>query len=89
MIEAIWTSVDKPGVTLTHLTQSHNSSKTFPLHVENRWLLNNQRRIGSGEDRPGTQMPSTHCVVIVALLSISIKNCNITQKWLDEQRENN
>jgi len=35
------------------------------------------------------QMPSTHSVVIVALLAIPIKNRNIPQKRLDEQRETN
>jgi len=32
-------------------------------------------------------MPSTHSIVIVALLLIPIKNRNILQKGLDEQRE--
>jgi len=35
------------------------------------------------------QMPSTHSVVIVALLQIQIDNCNIPPKWLDEQRQSN
>jgi len=35
------------------------------------------------------QMPSTHRVVMVALLPIPIKNRNIPQKRLDEQRETN
>jgi len=34
-------------------------------------------------------MPSTHSVVMVALLPILIKNCNMPQKWLDEQRQTN
>jgi hypothetical protein len=33
------------------------------------------------------QTPSTHSVVMVALLPIAIKNRNIPQKWLDEQRQ--
>jgi len=33
------------------------------------------------------QMPSTHTVVMVALLPIPIKNCNIPQKRLDEKRQ--
>jgi len=33
------------------------------------------------------QILSTHNVILVALLPIPIKNCNIPQKWLDEQRE--
>jgi len=35
------------------------------------------------------QTPSTHSVVMVALLPIPIKNRNIPQKWLDEQRQTN
>jgi hypothetical protein len=35
------------------------------------------------------QMPSVHTVVLVALLSIPIKNHNIPQKWLDEERQTN
>ena len=35
------------------------------------------------------QMPSTHSVVMVALLLIPIKNRNFPQKWLDEQRRTN
>jgi hypothetical protein len=35
------------------------------------------------------QMPSTHSVMMVALLPIPIKNRNIPQKWLDEQRQTN
>jgi hypothetical protein len=34
-------------------------------------------------------MPSAHTIVMVALLSIAIKNRNSPQKWLDEQREPN
>jgi hypothetical protein len=33
------------------------------------------------------QMPSTHSVVMVALLLILIKNCNIPQKRLDETQQ--
>jgi hypothetical protein len=32
-------------------------------------------------------MPSAHTILIVALLPIPIKNCNIHQKRLDEQRQ--
>jgi len=35
------------------------------------------------------QMPSTHTVVMVALLPIPIKNRNIPEKRLDEQRQTN
>jgi hypothetical protein len=35
------------------------------------------------------QMPSTHSVVMVALLPIPIKNRNISLKLLDEQRQTN
>jgi hypothetical protein len=35
------------------------------------------------------QIPSTHSVVMVAILLISIKNCNIPQKWLDVQLQIN
>src|SRR5882757_11365679 len=35
------------------------------------------------------QMPLAHTVVMVALLPILIKNRNIPQKWLDEQRQTN
>jgi hypothetical protein len=35
------------------------------------------------------QMPSMHTVIMVALLSIPIKNSNIPQKRLDEQRQTN
>jgi hypothetical protein len=35
------------------------------------------------------QMPSTHSVVMVGLLPIPIKNRNIPQKRLDEQRQTN
>jgi hypothetical protein len=35
------------------------------------------------------QMPSTHSVVMVALLQISIMKCNIPQKRLDVQRHTN
>jgi hypothetical protein len=31
------------------------------------------------------QMPSTHSVIIVALLLIPIRNGNIPLKWMDEQ----
>jgi len=35
------------------------------------------------------QMPSTHSIVMVALLPIPIKNRNIPQKRLDEERQTN
>jgi hypothetical protein len=35
------------------------------------------------------QMPSTNSIVMVALLRIPIKNCNIPQKWHDEQGQTN
>ena len=47
MIEAVWTSVDKPGVRLMHLTQSHNLSKSLLLLVEITRLMKNHWKIGS------------------------------------------
>ena len=35
------------------------------------------------------QMPSPHSVIMVALLPIPIRNDNILQKWLNEQRQTN
>jgi hypothetical protein len=35
------------------------------------------------------QVPSTHSVVMVALLPIPINNRNISQKWLDDLRGTN
>jgi hypothetical protein len=35
------------------------------------------------------QMPTTHSVVMVALLPIPIKYCNFPQMWLDEQQQTN
>jgi len=35
------------------------------------------------------QMPLMHSILMVALLPIPIKNRNIHQKWLDEQRHTN
>ena len=35
------------------------------------------------------QMPSTHSMIMVALQTIAIKNCNNTQNRLDEQRQTN
>jgi hypothetical protein len=35
------------------------------------------------------QKPSAHTIVMVALLPIPIKNCNIPQKRLDQQRQTN
>jgi adenosyl cobinamide kinase/adenosyl cobinamide phosphate guanylyltransferase len=35
------------------------------------------------------QMPSMHSIVMVALVTIQIKNLNIAQKRLDEQRQTN
>ena len=35
------------------------------------------------------QIPSTHSVVIVALLPLPIKDCNVHLKRLDEQRQTN
>ena len=54
IIKAVWTSVDKPGVRLTHLTQSHNPSKSLLLLVDNPRLLINHRMIGSHEVEPST-----------------------------------
>jgi len=35
------------------------------------------------------QMPTMHSIIMVALLPIPINNRNISQKWLDEQRQTN
>jgi hypothetical protein len=35
------------------------------------------------------QVPSTHIVIMVALLAIPITNCNILQMRLDKQRQTN
>jgi hypothetical protein len=35
------------------------------------------------------QMPSMHCIIVVALLSIEIKNCNIPQEQLHKQQQTN
>jgi hypothetical protein len=53
-IEAVWTSVDKPRVRLTHLTQSHNPSKSLLLLVEDPRHLKNHHMIGSHEVEPST-----------------------------------
>jgi hypothetical protein len=35
------------------------------------------------------QLPSTHSMIIIALLLIPLTNCTIPQKWLDEQWQTN
>jgi len=57
----------------THLSNSAGNKKEWPLYI----TIGNL----SSEIR---QMPSTHRVVMVALLQIPIHNCNIPQKRPDE-----
>jgi len=62
----------------THLTNFAGDKKQWHLYVMIGNLLFKVR-----------QMPATHSVVMVALLPILIKTCNILQKRLDEQRKTN
>jgi hypothetical protein len=62
----------------THLSNSAGEKKAWPVYM----TIGNQ----SSKIR---QTPSTHIVVMVALLPIPIKNCNIPQKRLDAQRQTN
>ena len=62
----------------THLSNYAGDKKECPVYM----------RIGNLSARI-PQMPSTHTIVMVALLPIPIKNRNIPQKRLDEQRQTN
>jgi len=60
----------------THLSNLAGDINEWPVYMTIRNLSSKIR-----------QMPSTHSVIMVALLLIPIKNCNIPQKRLDEQRQ--
>jgi hypothetical protein len=60
----------------THLLISAGDKKVWPVYMTIGNLSSKIR-----------QMPSMHSVVMVALLQIPIKNRNIPQKRLDEQRQ--
>jgi hypothetical protein len=62
----------------THLSNFAGDKKEWPVYM----------KIGNLSSKIH-QMPSTHSVVMVALLPIPIKNRNIPQKRLDEQRQTN
>jgi hypothetical protein len=62
----------------THLSNFAGEKRKWPVFMAIGNLFSKIRR-----------MPSTHSVVMVALLPIPIKNCNIPQKPLDEQRQTN
>jgi hypothetical protein len=62
----------------THLSNFAGDKKEWPVYM----TIGNQ----SSKIR---QTPSTHSVVMVALLPIPIQNRNIPQKQLDEQRRTN
>jgi len=58
----------------THLSNFAGNKKQSPVYMTIGNLSSKMR-----------QMPLTHCVVMVALLPIPIKNCTIAQKQRDEQ----
>jgi len=60
----------------THLSNFAGDKKEWPVYMTIGNLSSKIR-----------QTPSTHSVVMVALLPITINNCNIPQKRLDEQRQ--
>jgi len=62
----------------THLSNFAGDKKQSPVYMTIGNLSSKIR-----------QTPSTHSVVMVALLPIPIKNRNIPQKWLDQQQETN
>jgi hypothetical protein len=62
----------------THLSNFAGDKKEWPVYLT----------IGNLSSMIG-QIPSTHTIVMVALLPIPIKNCNIPQKRLDEQLQTN
>jgi len=59
----------------THLSNFAGDKKEWPVYMT----------IGNPSSKI-RQMPSTHTVIMVTLLPIPIKNRNIPQKRLDEQR---
>jgi len=61
-----------------NLSNFAGDNKEWPVYMTNGNLSSKLR-----------QMPSTHSVVMVALLLIPIKNRNIHKKRLDEQRHTN
>jgi len=61
-----------------HLLNFARDKKEWPLYMTIGYLSSKI-----------CQMPSKHSIVMVALLLIQIKNHNITQKRLDEQRQTN
>jgi len=62
----------------THLSNFAGDKKEWPVYMT---IGNLSLKI--------RQMPSTHSVVMVALLPIPIKNRNIPQEGLDEPRQTN
>ena len=62
----------------THLSNFAGDTKKWPVYMT---ISNLSSKIH--------QMPSTHTILMVTLLRIPIKNCNIPQKRLDEQRHTN
>jgi hypothetical protein len=62
----------------THLSNFPGDKKEWPVYMTIGNLSSKLR-----------QMPSIHSVIMVALLGIPIKNRNIPQKRLDEQRHTN
>jgi len=62
----------------THLSNVAGDKKEWPVYMTIGNLSSKIR-----------QMPSTHSVVMVALLLIPMKNRNIPQKWLDEEQQTN
>ena len=62
----------------THLSNFAGNKKEWPVYMT----------IGDQSSKI-CQIPSTHSIVIVALLLIPIKDCIIPQKRLDEQRQTN
>jgi len=62
----------------THLSNFAGDKKEWPVYMT---ICNLSLKIH--------QMLSMHSIVMVGLLSIPIKNCNIPQKQLDEQRQTN
>jgi hypothetical protein len=62
----------------THLSNFAGYKKDWPVYLTIGNLSSKIR-----------QMPSAHTVVMVALLPIPIKNCNIPQKRLNEERQTN
>jgi hypothetical protein len=62
----------------THLSNFAGDKKEWPVYMTIGNLSSKLRK-----------MPSTHSIIMVALLPIPINNRNIPQKWLDGQRHTN